>query len=119
MTARERIGQMATNALRVTHETLSPGAKLRREAEEARQKIQRERRESDLRWLMSNAAGRRIVARLMAEARLQHEVSTPEQIGARNHMVRFSGELIGNDLRAWLTMLEESHRDASHASGAC
>jgi hypothetical protein len=104
--------------IRGAHEVLRPAVRLEREAHEAREKILRDRRAMDLRWLMTSPQGRRIVARLMAEARIQAPVKTPEEIGARDHMLRFAAELIEHDHRLWLTMLEESLQDARNAGNA-
>lgn len=109
---------MAAQLITRTHEALSPAARQARELEESRQLRLRIRRETDLKWLMSQPAGRRIVARLMAEAKLMEKVSTPEQIGARNAAIAFSGELVALDYRAWLLMLEEAHADSVHTADA-
>lgn len=111
------IARMVGNAITRTHEVLSSAARHRREAEEQRLRVLRDRREADLRWMMSSPSGRRIVAQLMAEARLQDTV-TAEQIPMRNHMVRFAGELIAVDHELWLLMIQEAHLEAINASRA-
>lgn len=99
-------------------ETLRPGARERREAEETRIRRFKDRRASDLRWLMSQPQGRRIVAKLMADGKLLDKAQTAEQTAVRNHLVDFAGELIGIDREAWLLMLDEAWVDAEHAKNA-
>lgn len=109
---------MVGNALRNTHELLSPAVRQAKSDEEAREKVFKERRASDLRWLMSQPAGRRIVAKQMAEGRLLDKATTPEQAAVRNHLVEFAGELIALDHKQWLLMLDEAHIDARNARNA-
>ncbi len=105
-------------------EMLSPAARERREAEEARLRTLRDRRKSDLRWLMSEPQGRRIVAKLMAQARLQDSTHHPDQRmterleGARDFALALASELIATDHKLWLLMLEEAWVDAVNAKTA-
>lgn len=109
---------MAGDILKRTHEVLNPGARDARELIEYRNKILRERRASDLRWLMEDPRGRRIIQQLLASARFMEVATTPEQVAIRNFMVPFAGELVALDFNLWQKSIEESHSYSKDAGFA-
>lgn len=106
------------SGLRAMRDRLDPAGAKRRQEVEAKITLAQQHRFDDLRWLMHDQRGRRIVYALLDTCGYQgttiNDHGRPSAIleGQRLVAIRLARELVGVDPEAWLRMLREA-MDAS------